>query len=106
MANKNKSITEAFIESLSPQEKREYQQDYIELSLNELLHEAMQTTNINVRELAKISGVSSNSISDILKDEKEEVNMRHIVALLNSLGYKFFVEKNGETIALDSSIVT
>ncbi len=99
------STAEVLIESLSPHDKREYQQDYIQLSMNELLHEAMQKNDINIRKLAKISGVSSDSISDILKDTKEEVNMRHIIALLNSLGYKFFVEKNGEAISLDSSIV-
>ncbi len=104
MSTRSKSTAEVFMESLSEQQLREYSTDYIKLSINELLHETIQKNNISVPQLSMLSGVSSESIREILKETKEEISMNDVIALLQGLGYTFFVEKDGQAISLDTSL--
>jgi hypothetical protein len=61
MAQKIKSTFEIFIESLSPEEHKEFDAEYKELLLSEIIFAAIAKDNVSVRKLAKMAGVSKLS---------------------------------------------
>src|SRR5436309_2306882 len=62
---KKKSTYDKFYEALSPQEKKEFDQEYKDLLLSELLIAIMKQDNVSVRKLAAAAGVSPTIIQGI-----------------------------------------
>ena len=59
MSKKIKSTYDEIVESMASQEKKEFEKDYQDLLLSEMLLAAMEEDNVSVRELAKAAGVSA-----------------------------------------------
>ena len=57
-AKKIKTTYDTFIESMSEEEKKEFEKEYRELVLSELFIALMKEDNISARKLAKEAGIS------------------------------------------------
>jgi hypothetical protein len=58
ITKKTKTTYEEFMDSLTPHEREEYENEYRELLLSEMLLANMEEDVISVRKLAKAAGVS------------------------------------------------
>ena len=95
MSKKIKTTSEEFVESLSQKEREEFEREYKELILSELLHAIMEKDEISVRKLAKLAGLSPTVIQAMRSGSKKD---------LQGLGCKkLMAEINGEIIPLSIS---
>lgn len=101
---KIKSTYDEYVESLSPQKKKEFDEGYKELLLSELILAAMAKDAISVRELAKMADVSPTIIQTMRSGSKSNYSLETFYKILKSLGYnQFMVGRNGQFINIDFS---
>ena len=105
MNKKNqKSTYDKFIEKLSPQEKKEFDQEYKDLLLSELILAAMTQDEISVRELAKMAGVSPTVVQAMRSNTRSNYSLETFSKILKSLGYnQFMIGRDGHFVAIDLS---
>lgn len=99
--SKVKSTFEEHMEAKTPEERRAFEEGYRDFVLSELLLAAMEEDEVSVRELAKIAGVSPTIVQQMKSGSKNSFNTKSFFKVLKGLGYNFFLEKNGEFVALD-----
>lgn len=105
MTKKTKSTFDKFIESLSPQERKKYDEEYREFILSELILAAMAKDNISVRKLAKMAGVSPTIVQAMRSGSKTDFSMQSFFKILRGLGSKkIMVELHGQYIPLEIPI--
>ena len=66
---------------------------------------AMQQDDISVRKLAKMAGVSPTIIQEMRTGTKKNFSTQSFFKVLNGLGCKLIIERNGHHIPLDISQV-
>lgn len=103
MKKKVKSTVEKLVESMSPKEKKAFDEEYKELLLSEMILAAMEEDNVSVRRLAKLAGVSPTIIQSMRSGIKKDFNMGSFFKVLRGLGFKVFIERNGQQFSLDLS---
>ena len=101
MTKKIKSTYQEFMESMTPQQKKKFEEEYKELVLSELILAAMEEDNISVRKLAKLAGVSPTIVQEMRSGAKKSFNIGSFFKIFQSLGYKFLLEKNGTITPLE-----
>ena len=101
MNKKTKSTVDKFVESLSPKEKKSFDAEYKELLLSEMILAAMEEDHVSVRRLAKLAGVSPTIIQSMRSGVKKDFNMGSFFKVLKGLGFKVFIERNGQQFPLD-----
>lgn len=99
-----KSTYDKFVEGLSAQEKREFQQEYRELVLSELILAAMAQDEVSVRELAKLADVSPTIVQAMRSGKRNNYSIETFYKVLKSLGFnQFKVGRDGHFINIDLS---
>ena len=107
MTKKIKSTFDKFIESLSPQERKKYDEEYREFILSELILAAMAKDNISVRKLAKMAGVSPTIVQAMRSGSRKDFSMQSFFKILKGLGSKgFMIELHGHYIPLDVPVAS
>ena len=101
MTKKIKSTYDKLVDSLSPQEKQKFHEEYLELILSEMLIALMQNDDISVRKLAEEAGVSPTIVQGIRSGTRKHVSMQSFFKILNGLGCKIIVEHKGHAIPFD-----
>lgn len=102
MTKKIESTFERFIESLSPEERKQYDAEYREFLLSELILAAMAKDNVSVRKLAKMAGVSPTIVQAMRSGTKTDFSMQSFFKILRGLGSKrLMVELHGQYIPLE-----
>jgi predicted transcriptional regulator len=101
MKTKDKTTFDRFVKSLSPKEKKEFDQEYKELLISEMLLAAMEEDNVSVRKLAKLAGISPTIVQGIRSGTKQNVTIKTFFKLMNSLGYSLIAEKGKTRLVLD-----
>jgi hypothetical protein len=102
MTKKIKSTVDTLIESLSPKERKKFDEEYQELLLSELILAAMEKDNISVRKLAKMAGVSPTIVQAMRSGSRQDFSMQSFFKILKGLGSKgFMIELHGHYIPLD-----
>lgn len=76
MTKEIKSTVEELIESLTPEERKKYDEEYREFLLSELLLAAMAKDNVSVRNLAKMAGVSPTIVQAMRSGTKKDFNKK------------------------------
>jgi len=71
MTKKTKSTVDKFIESLSPEERKKYDEEYQELLLSELILAAQEKDEESVKKLAEMAGVSPTIVQGIISEDKK-----------------------------------
>ncbi len=101
MTKKIKSSVEELIDSLSPAERKQYNEEYKEFVLSELILAAMAKDNVSVRALAKMAGVSPTIVQAMRLGSKKDFSMQTFFKVLRGLGSKgFMIELHGHHIPL------
>ena len=101
MSKKIKTTSEEFIESLSKKERDEFNEEYRELLLSELLSAMMEKDDISVRKLAKMAGLSPTVVQAMRSGTKKDFTLKSFFKILNSIGCKkLMVEIDGKMIPL------
>lgn len=101
MTKKIKSTVEKLIESMSTKEKHDFDEEFKELLLSEMILAAMEEDHVSVRCLAKLAGVSPTIIQNMRSGTKKDFNMGSFFKVLKSLGFKVFIERNGQQFPLN-----
>lgn len=90
-----------FIGNMTAKEKKEWEEEYKEFLVSEMLLAAMQEDEVSVRELAKLAGVSPTIVQGIRSGERENVTIHSFVKILKALNCSLIVEKNGNYFPLE-----
>ncbi len=93
-----------FIKSLTPKEQSDFEQEYKDFLVSEMLLAAMQEDNVSVRELARLAGISPTIVQGIRSGEKQNVTVSSLVKILKALNCSLVVEKNGQRFPLELSV--
>jgi len=78
--------------------RAEYQKEYKEFALSELLLALMAGDNKSVRRLAKEAGLSANTIQNIRSGKQKDTRLQNFKNIVESYGYQLILEKDGERI--------
>ncbi len=101
MSKKIKSTTDEFVESLNKTERKQFDAQYRELLLSELMLAAMEQDDLSVRKLAKLAGLSPTVIQAMKSGSKKDFTLQSFFKVLKGIGCsKLIVELNGEQIPL------
>ena len=104
MTKKIKSTSQEFIDSLTPKQRKKFDEEYRELLLSELLLAAMEQDDISVRKLAKKAGVSPTVVQAMRSGTKKDFSLQSFFKILNGIGCKrLMIEVNGQLWPLDIS---
>lgn len=99
-----KSTYDELIEKLSPQEQKEFDEDYKNLLLSELILAAMEQDQVSVRKLAKMAGVSPTIVQSMRTSTKKNYSLDTFYKILKNLGFdQFMVGREGQFINIDLS---
>jgi len=100
MTKKIKSTYDELVESLSPQEKKEFDEEYKDLLLSEMILAAMHEDDISVRKLAKLAGVSPTIVQG-MRTRAKNFSIGSFFKVLKGLNCKIIIERNGHQLPLD-----
>jgi hypothetical protein len=103
MPKKLKTTYDTFLESMTSDQKKEFDNELRNLALSEFVLAAMKQDTISVRKLAKIAGVSPTIIQAMRSGSRDDFALKSIFKVLDSLGFKVLLERNGEITPLDIS---
>lgn len=98
---KVKTTHDEFLESMTPKQKKEYEEGYRDFLLSELLIAIMKNDAISVRELAKAAGLSAAIIQGIRSGDKQNITTQSFFKILHALGCSLVVKKNRHTFPLE-----
>lgn len=71
-----------------PKRRHKFEDEYRQLVLIEILFPILKKSEIPVRTLAKIAGVSPTIIQDIKSGKKEGISYPTFLSILEALGYR------------------
>lgn len=99
---KDKVVTtfDRFMQSKTPQQRKEYEAGYKDFLFSEMILAAMEEDEVSVRELARLAGVSPTIVQDMRSGERKNFNTKSFFKVLNGLGFNFFLERNGRVTPL------
>ena len=96
-----KSTSEEFVESLTPVERKEFEEEYKDLLLSEMLLALMEQDEVSVRKLAKLAKVSPTVVQAMRSGIKKNFSLQSFFKVINSLGCKVVIERNGHQFSLN-----
>ncbi len=105
MSKKVKSTFEEYFESMTPAQRKKYDEGFRSLALSEMILAAMQDDEVAAKKLAKMAGVSPTIVQEICAYRKA-FDIKSIFKVIDSLGFNLLLERDGETIPLDISFIT
>ena len=92
MTNRVKSTTEEYLESLSSEERKEFDREFRNLALSELVLAAMEEDEESVRELAEMAEVSPSVVQALRSAKKDDFSLRTVLTILDRLGFRVLLE--------------
>ncbi len=95
------STHDEFIQSMTPKQKKAYDEGYRNFLLSELLLAIMQNDAVSVRELAKEAGISPAIIQGIRSGEKQNITTQSFFKILQALGCSLIVQKDKQIFPLE-----
>lgn len=93
MSKKQKSTYDKYVEAMSPERRRKFEEGYREFLISEMLIAIMEQDGVSVRELAKEAGVSPTVVQGIRSGTRENVTFNSVLKILKALGCRVKVEK-------------
>lgn len=99
---KNKPISTFDREMQNPELKEQFEKEYREFVLSELLIALMEEDNVSVRKLAKAAGLSPSLIQRMRSGEQKDVKVSNFISIAKELGYQLVLEKGKTRIPLNA----
>lgn len=81
-----------------PDFQKDFEKNYKEFILSELLLAVMQEDHLSIRKLAKEAGVSPTLIQDLRSGKKDNLTFRSFSNIVEALGYDIILEKRNKKI--------
>jgi hypothetical protein len=100
MKNKNKSTFDRVMSD--PEQKKEFEKEYMQFLFSELLLEAMDEEHISVRMLSRESGVSTSVIQNMRSMKPTNITIKTMASLLKPLGYQLVATKGKKIVKLSA----
>ncbi|MBK8502708.1 MAG: helix-turn-helix domain-containing protein [Saprospiraceae bacterium] len=97
---KHKSLSTFEREMQNPELKEQFENEYREFVLSELLIALMEKDNVSVRKLAQAAGLSPSLIQRMRSGEQKDVKVRNFISIAKELGYQLILEKGKTRIPL------
>lgn len=98
---KPQTTYEKFMESLTPEQTSEFEQEYESLVIQEMVLAAMRQDEVTVRELAKLAGVSPTIVQGVRTGTRKNTTFESIYKILKGLGYELLAVKDGSQVRLN-----
>ena len=98
MARKTMSTYER--EMQDPSFKAQFEKEYKEFALSELLLAMMEEDDMSVRGLAKAVGISPSVIQKLRSGEQQDLKLTNFVNIAKEFGYTLVLEKGESRIRL------
>ncbi len=96
MIKKRKSTYDEFVSSLNTQQKKAFKREYKNLLIDEMIIALMELDGVSVRKLAEAAELSPTIIQGVKSGLRKNVTAISLLKILNGLGCKVIVEKNGK----------
>src|ERR1700741_3167484 len=100
MAKSKKPLSTVDRWMTEPGFQKEFQREYKEFLLSELVLALMSKATKSVRDLARELGVSKTVIQNLRSGEQTDMKLSNFVKLTHAYGYDLVLEKAGERITL------
>lgn len=81
-----------------PQFKKDYDTEFKEFALSELLLTLMESDSKSVRKLAELAGISPTTIQNIRSGKKKDVKLSNFVSIVEACGYGLEIVKGEKRI--------
>lgn len=91
-----KSTYDEYIEKMTPEEKEQFDKEFREFALSEMILAAMEQDEVSVRRLAKLAGVSPTIVQDMRSGKKDNFSMQSFMKVLRSLDCSLFIKRKGK----------
>ena len=106
MEDTMKTTTEKYLDSLDTAGKKRFYKELRNLALSEMVLASMAKDEISVRKLAKIANVSPTIIQEMRSGKRNGFSLKSFLKVLDSLGFKILLEREGDISELDISSFT
>jgi DNA-binding Xre family transcriptional regulator len=83
-----------------PAFKEQFEKEYKEFALSELLLAMMEEDDMSVRKLAKAVGISPSVIQKLRSGEQQDLKLTNFVNIAKEFGYTLVLEKGENRIRL------
>ncbi len=80
--------------------KKEFEKEYDDLLLSELVLAVMENDKISVRKLAKASNLSPTVIQKIRSGQQKDIKVGNFISIMQECGYALVLEKGDQRIHL------
>ncbi|MFO8834954.1 AsnC family protein [Legionella pneumophila serogroup 1] len=96
----NKPLSTFEREMQDPAFRKQFEEEYKEFLLSEIIRELMETSKKSVRKLASESGLSTTAIQNLRSGVQEDMKLTNFLNVSHACGYNIVLEKNGKKICL------
>jgi len=85
-----------------PEFEKEYDKEFKEFALSELLLALMEEDKKSVRKLAEMAGISATAIQDLRSGKSQDVKFKNFLSIVEACGYGIELVKGSKRIPLHS----
>jgi DNA-binding Xre family transcriptional regulator len=83
-----------------PEYKNDYDKEFKEFALSELMLAMMEDDHKSVRKLAELAGVSATAIQDLRSGKAKDVKFKNFLSIIEACGYGIELVKGEKRIPL------
>ena len=83
-----------------PDFKKDYDKEFREFAVSELLFALMEEDSQSVRRLAELAGVAPATIQNLRSGKKKDVKLSNFVSIVEACGYGLEIVKGNKRISL------
>jgi DNA-binding Xre family transcriptional regulator len=83
-----------------PERKKNFEEEYREFLLSEILIDLMNNEEISVRQLAKEAGLSTAIVQGIRSGARKNVTLNSVGNIMNALGWNLVIKKGRKELVL------
>ncbi|MDW3191269.1 MAG: helix-turn-helix transcriptional regulator [Cytophagales bacterium] len=78
-----------------PEFKKDYNKEFQELALSELLHAFMENDGKSVRKLAELADISPTTIQNIKSGKSDDMKLSNFLNIIKACGFEMRIVKEG-----------
>ncbi|MEQ8470020.1 MAG: hypothetical protein RIC35_02490 [Marinoscillum sp.] len=86
-----------------PEFKKDYDKEFKEFALSELMLALMEDDSKSVRKLAEMAGVSATAIQDLRSGKAKDVKFKNFLNIIQACGYDLELVKGKKRISLTAA---
>lgn len=93
-------------EMSDPTFKKEFEAEYHEFALSEMMFQLMEEKQMSVRGLAEAAGISPSVIQDIRSGNRSNITFHNLCKIVEALGGRLAVQVGDQYLPLDPHLPT